>query len=221
MTLGVRSYGSSLRMQNVFNPDALPDTDARLKNFARKILVPEFKCVESNCGTTIGRRVPIPEIPLDGLIRLDNNQRYTEDDEYELLENGEFFARVRDSVSCISEGGTCAFCGNGYYARLGIDDSMAVGQTHPMPTSARSFQNYIAKRPSGSLIGFNVLTSDPLSAPSGNWAYLTSHSEMDRMCALLGNLKVTREEIDYLYSIEDVLERALAIIAVYGVYGNV
>lgn len=220
MALGVRSYGSSLRMQNIYNPDALPDTDLRLKSFARKILTPRFKCVELDCGTTIGRRVELPEQDAENLINLETNQHITEDDILDSLRNGKFFMRVRDSSTCVSEGGHCAFCGNGYYSRIGVDDSMGVGVTYDMQSSARSYQNYIANTFSGSIVGFSPLASDPLPAPARKWEYITNHTEMDRMCSLLEPLKVNVDELEYLYTIEDVLERALAIIATYGVYGN-
>lgn len=217
---GVRSYGSSLRMQNVFNPDALPDAEPRLKKFATKILRPLFTCVEVDCGTTIGRKVPIPEISIEGLISLETNSPYTDEDETELLSEGETFARTRDSVACLSAGGTCAYCGNGYLARVGSSDTMSVGEKYEMGTSPRSYQNYVAGKYAGSLLGFNTLNSDPLSAPEVKWGYLTSHVEMDRMCGLLRPFKVNRDELEYLYTIEDILERALAIIATYGVYAN-
>lgn len=220
MALGVRSYGSSLRMQNIYNPDALPDTDPRLKAFAKRILVPRFKCVEQDCGTTIGRRVELPEQDAENLISLETNQRITEDEILDSLRNGIFFLRVRDSVTCLSEGGHCAFCGNGYYARIGIDDSMGPGMRYDMPASARSYQNYVANTFSGSLVGFSPLASDPLPAPSSKWSTITNHTEMDRMCGFLKPLNVNVDELEYLYTIEDILERALAIIATYGVYGN-
>ncbi|CAL9955641.1 hypothetical protein VPHD69_0008 [Vibrio phage D69] len=220
MALGVRSYGSSLRMQNIYNPEALPDTNPILKSFARRVLVPKFSCVELDCGTSIGRRVELPEQEAAGLISLETNEAITEEEVLDSLRNGVFFSRVRDSVTCLSEGGTCAYCGNGYYARVGVDDSMGVGESYEMPTSARSYQNYIANTYSGSIVGFSPLASDPLSSPSSKWSTITSHSEMDRMCRQLAPLKVNKDEMAYLYTIEDILERALAIIATYGVYGN-
>lgn len=219
MAVGVRSYGSSLHMQNVFNPDALPDVLPNIKAFGERILRPEFSCLEQDCGTTIGRRVPIPEVDTTGLIRLETNRPITEQDIIDSLQSGEFFHRVRDTSTCLTVGGFCARCGNGLYARLGLDGGTGVGQKYKLITRARSYQNYVAGTYSGSILGFSTLTSDPLPAPTSKWSSITSHAEMDRLCNELKTLKVNRDEMEYLYTIEDILERALAIIGTYGVYG--
>lgn len=220
MALGVRSYGSSLRMQNIFNPEALPDTDMRIKDFAQRILIPNFQCVEHDCGTRIGRRIEIPEQKAEGLLSLGDSHVIVEEDVIEELVSGGTFVRVRDSVACLSEGGHCELCGNGYKARTESEGSMSVGNYYQMPTSTRSFQNYIANSYSGSIVGFSPLASDPLAAPGVKWINITNHEEMDRICSRLEALKVNVDELEYLYTISDILERALAIIATYGVYGN-
>lgn len=220
MSLGVRSYGSSLLMQNVYNPEALPDTVPALKSFASKILSPVFKCVEEDCKTTIGRTLAIPEIDSVGLIDLATNSKITDADVVNWITNGIFIARVRDTSTCLSEGGFCSKCGNGFFARKGENNFTGVGDEYVLQTSARSYQNYIAGKYAGSLMGFSTLTSDHLPAPQYKWSLLTSHKEMDKLCALLGNMKINSDELAYLYTIDNILERALAIIGTYGVYGN-
>lgn len=219
MGLGVRSYGNSLYTQNVFNPDALSDSIPLIKAFGYRILRPEFTCVEMDCKTPIGRRVNIPEVDTVGLIDLETNFKITEQDVVDSLMDGVFTTRLRDTANCLTQRGFCAFCGNGFYARVGIDDSVGVGHKYTLLTSARSYQNYVAKTYSGSLLGFSPLTSDPLPAPDRNWTTITNHSEMNRLCDLLRSTKLPRDTLDYLYTIDNVLERALTIIGLYGVYG--
>ena len=220
MKVGVRSYVNSLTMQNVFRPEALPAVIPELKKFGYKILHPEFKCVEEDCKTAIGRRINIPEVNAIGLIDLSTNQRITEKNIIDYLVSGIYEIRVRDTVSCVShKGGFCSNCGNGFFAREGMEDLAGIGESYTLITSPRAYQNYIAKSFSGSLLGFGTLTSSPLPAPSFAWHTLTSHREMDKLCDRLKTLKVSTDEMEYLYTIEDILERALAIIGTYGVYG--
>lgn len=220
MALGVRSYGNSLRMQNVFDPTALPNTIPALKTFGTKILAPEFLCVESDCGTTIGRVLQIPEFNAEGLIDLTSNAVITEQNIIDWIIAGTYIARVRDTSTCVSEGGFCSRCGNGFFARINSNEITGPGVRYALPVPPRAYQTYIAGTYSGSLIGFSPVASAPLPGLERDWETVTTHQEMDRMCALLGGLNVPQEDLDYLYTVETVLERALLIIAVYGVYGN-
>ncbi len=220
MTLGVRSYGNSLLMQNIYDFDALPTVNPILSAFSEKILNPRFTCVEADCQTTIGRRVNIPEVDVVGLYDLNTNRFIIEADIIRWLTNGIFTARLRDASSCLSSGGFCAICGNGYFAREGSGRSAEVGQSYVMSSPARSYQNYVAETFSGSLLGFSPLTAFPLSSTAAKWDLITDHVEMDAMCRQLEIMNVNSDELAYIYTIEDILERALAIIGTYGVYGN-
>ena len=219
MATGVRSYGNSLHMQNIFDPDKLPDVIPEVKAFASRILRPVFKCVEVDCGTKIGRRIDIPEVDAVGLIDLHTNEYIRHEDIVHYLDSGIYNIRVRDTVSCLSNRGFCAKCGNGFFAREGERVDTGPGNEYMLKTSPRSYQNYVASTFSGSLFGFSTLTASPLPAPPYAWDLLTTHREMDRLCDKMKAININVDEMEYMYSVEDILERALLIIGMYGVYG--
>lgn len=221
MALGVRSYGSTLLTQNLLVADNLPDKIPALKNFSRKILEPSFKCVEDDCGTTVGRLLQIPESTLVGLVELDTNRVITDQHIIDLINLDRYTLRVRDTSSCVSKGGFCRRCGTGYNARVGIPGSPAIDEYVTFkPESSRPYQNYISNTYSGSVMGWLPLAADPLPSVADNWSLITSHSEMDGLCYMLKPLGMARDDYDYLFQVEDILERALLIIGTYGVYGN-
>lgn len=221
MALGVRSYGNTLLVQNIFEPDNLPDTIPLLKNFARKILTPNLKCVEADCGTTIGRVLQVPESDLVGLIRLDTNAVITDQDVTDWIRDGVYYTRVRDTSSCLSQRGFCRNCGRGYAARIGSDEAPSLGESYQFKSSPRALQNYISKTFSGSVMGWSPVASEPLQTTPDTWTSLTTHLEMDSLCRLLRPLGMARDDYEYLFSVDNILERALLIIGTYGVYGNV
>lgn len=223
MALGVRSYSNSLLLQNVFNLDAIPNTDPILRSFANKILNPTMPCTEIDCETTIGRRMDIPDTDYEvlGLIALDTNAPI--DDPYlvERLTAGNYFVRTRDTGNCLTENGFCRLCGRGYGARVGVTLNPAVGSSYALTGDTRGYMNYLAGTYSGALLGYEQLGVPVLPTIPENWSLITSHAEMDRLVPRLRSLRQNIDENDYLYTIEDILERALAIIAYYGVYGSV
>ena len=219
MALGVRSYGNALLAQNIYNPENLPDKIPALKAFAHKILEPTLTCTEEDCGTTVGRLLQVPEAALVGLIRLDNNQAIVEQDVVDWINDDVYTTRVRDTGNCITEGGFCRNCGTGYQARVGDPGSPGLGEPKTFVSSPRSYQNYIAATFSGASMGWLPLAADPLPTTPDNWSSITSHGEMDALCRLLLPLGVPRDDYDYLFGVEDILERALLIIGTYGVYG--
>lgn len=220
MALGVRSYGNSLLMQNIFDPQALPDTIPAVKLWADKVLNPRSRCVENDCGTTIGRVVNIPEVDVEGLIELESDSTITRSMVLTWLDNGITLIRLRDTSTCVSVGGHCAKCGRGFSARKGLRNDIIVGEYYDLAGNPRAYQNYAARTFSGSLLGFSELASSPLPTVPRNWRQITSHSEMDRICAQLATLNVPSDEMEYILNVEDLLERALIIIGVYGVYAN-
>lgn len=220
MVMGVRSYGNTLVLQNIFIVDNLPDKVPALKNFARKILRPNLRCTEAECGTQVGRVVQVPEGDLVGLINLEDNSVISDQDITDWINEDVFFARVRDTSTCVTRGGFCRNCGTGYYARIDEVNSPSIGETLEFPEYPRAFQNYIANTYSGAMVGWQPLSSEPLPIIPDNWSYITNHSEMDAMCNLLRPLGISREDYTYINSVEDILERALLIICLYGVYGN-
>ncbi len=219
MALGVRSYGNSLLLQNVFDLGAIPSEDLVLYAFAEKVLNPVFNIVEPDCGTLLGRRVQLVHATL-GDIELGAEVPVTTDRLNELITLGETSVRTRDMSSCISTGGVCASCVRGTLIRRELP-LPALDSIVKIPTTARSAQNYIANSYSGSLLGYEPIDSDPLPGYPALWDKITSHKEMDSVCRRLKDFKISVDELEYLYGIEDVLERALAIIAFYGVYASV
>lgn len=219
MTLGVRSYGNSLLLQNVFNMEVLPAEDRDIFDFAKKILHPTLDVVESDCGTLLGRRVKLVQSTL-GNIELGEEVPVTGQRLNELIAGGYTVVRTRDLSACVATGGVCASCARGTLTRRGLPTGDISGRIM-VPTTPRSAQNYVANSYSGSLLGYEPIDSDPLPGYPALWNKITSHKEMDSVCRRLKDFKISVDELEYLYGIEDVLERALAIIAFYGVYASV
>lgn len=215
--IGVRSYGKTLLFQNVFNADKVPGTDPVLKAFARKILNPKIECIEENCGTTIGRRMSALS-KLDGLISLETNLAITDDYVKSKLSKGEYYIRVRDGGHCASENGVCSLCASGTNARLGVRLIPSVGTRPELKGTPRAFQNYLADTYSGSLLGYQKVDAEPLPIHGSLWNKVTTNEEVSFMLDRLSKLDIPRDEISYIRSIEDMLEKALMIIAYYGVY---
>lgn len=221
MALGVRSFSNSLLVQNIYNPDNLPDTIPAIKKFAYTILTPTLPCVEVECGTTIGRVLQVPEFDPVGLINLEDNSVITDTDVVDLLRQDITYMRVRDVSNCVSTNGFCSNCGRGFYARIEAPQVPTVGLKYTLSGSPRSFQNYIANTFSGAVMGYSALSAEPIPGIPSDWSSLTNHPSMDRLCTQLAGLGLPQDDLAYLMSVEDILERALLIIGTYGVYGNV
>lgn len=219
--LGVRSYANSMLMENLFKQKSMPDLNRALKSFSTKILMPSVKIVEDNCGTLIGRNVSADDDSMMGLLALDTDTLI--DDAYlvEKYTQGIYTIRVRDTSACTSPGGICRRCLHGTFVRLGFTDTVpAIGTTVRMPTDPESYINYLGNTYGGSLLGVSPLPADPLPIRPDMFASLVTSEEMDTMVSNLQALKVPDDEIDYLNTIHDKLERAFMIVAYYGVYGN-
>tara|TARA_R110002073_G_scaffold297130_3_gene463210 strand:- start:314 stop:817 length:504 start_codon:yes stop_codon:yes gene_type:complete len=164
----------------------------------------------------------VPETDPSGLISLDTNAVITEEYIVSVLSQGIYTIRVRDTNTCVSVGGFCARCGRGYNARTtGTDVYPLVGSYYRLTGSAASYQNYIAKRQVGALLGYSVLTADPLPSVPRNWILLLTDREVGKMVSLLVGMGLPVDISEYILLIPDRLEQALAIIAYYGVYGYV
>lgn len=221
MALGVRSYGNTLMVQNMFIPENLPDSIPLIKEFAIRILTPTIQCKVADCKTTVGRLLQVPEGTKVGLIRSDTLAPISDSDITGWVTNDVYTVRVRDTSSCLVDNGFCRVCGSGYKARIGQEGIHSVGSFVKFEPSARAFQNYIANTYSGAVMGWSVLSSDPLPTTPDNWSYITSHDEMNRLARLLLPKGLPRDDYDYLLSVTDILEKALLLIGTYGVYGNV
>lgn len=222
MALGTRSNFNTLLTQNMFLKSAVSSKSEALKLFSHKILWPTLKCVEYDCGTTIGRVMSIPETNPVGLISLETNAVIAEEFITDYLSRGIYKIRVRDTGTCLSTGGFCAKCGRGYNARvLGRDVYPTVGKNYTLQGSASAYQNYVANSYAGSLLGYTSLPSDPLPAVPKDWEEVTRHREIEKMISLLVQMGLPVDIATYLRSIPDTLEASLAIVAYYGVYGYV
>jgi hypothetical protein len=205
----------------MFIPENLPDSIPLLKEFATRILTPTLQCKVANCNTSIGRLVQVPEGTKVGLIRSDTLLPISDSDITGWVINDIYTVRVRDTSSCLVTNGFCRVCGSGYKARIGEEGAYPVGSSATFEPSARAFQNYIANTYSGAIMGWSVLSSDPLPTIPDNWSYITSHDEMDRLARMLLAKGLPRDDYDYILSVTDILEKALLLIGTYGVYGNV
>lgn len=232
--VGVRSYANTLMIANIYKN--IPRRDPVLHRFAKKILNPMVTVVNEDCGTTIGLKINTEEDVI-GLIALDTNQPIDEAYLTALYQKGIYDVRVRDTSTCTSRGGVCAKCYRGRlvykekYSISGINIEESFGINSTMNSFLKknviiqgdeiAYINYVANTFSGALLGVSPIPAGPLPMNSSKWSQITDHKEMDRMCNQLANLKISQDEIDYLYTVKDVLERALIIVAYYGVYGSV
>lgn len=219
--LGVRSYANSMLIENLFRQRAMPDLLPNVKSFTTRILMPSVKIVEEDCFTLIGRNVSANDYSMVGLLALDTDEIIDEDYVVERYKKNIFTIRVRDTSACTSKGGICRKCLHGTLIRLGVDDEVApVGTTIRMPVESSSYLNALAKTYSGALLGAKPMASAPLPIRPDLFHGMITHEEMDMIVRELSGLKIPTDEVEYLNGIHDKFERALAIIAYYGVYGN-
>ena len=109
----------------------------------------------------------------------------------------------------------------GLYARLGYTSPvLEVGSPVTLEGAPSSFIGYLAGTYSGALVGILPIPTDPLPVNPAIMAGLVTHEEMDSLINRFSDLAVTQDEIDYMLSIPDKFEKALMIVAYYGVYGN-
>lgn len=231
---GVRSYANALLIANLYS--SIPKKDPTLFRFAKKILEPTVMVVNADCGTVIGSKMSTEE-DVTGLIALDTDMPIDEAYLNAQYIQGIYDVRVRDTSSCTSAGGVCGKCYRGHLVREEIKNNLDfnpltspavktasstyVGGSVNVPGDPVAFQRYIANTYSGSLVGVAPVPSGSLPIRSGTWQVVTNHSEMDKMCDRLGLLGISQDELDYTRDVKDLLERALIIIAYYGVYGSV
>lgn len=231
---GVRSYANALLIANLYSN--IPTRDADLHRFAIRVLRPSVKVVQLDCGTTIGTLMSTEE-DVTGYIALDTNQPITEDYLSAKYAEGIYEVRTRDTSSCTASGGVCGKCLRGHLVKeerriqgplfnpstspsVSTPASAYLGRVVTLPGDPVAFQRYIANTYSGSLVGVAPVPSGDLPVRSGLWSAVLKHSDMDRMCDKLEKLGISQDELDYTRSVKDLLERALIIIAYYGVYGS-
>lgn len=219
--LGVRSYANSMLIENLFRQRAMPDLLPNVKSFTTRILMPSVKIVEDDCHTLIGRNVSADDYSMVGLLALDTDEIIDEAYVVERYKKNIFTIRVRDTCACTSTGGICRKCLHGTFIRLGIkDDVPAVGTTIRMPVESSSYLNALAKTYSGALLGVKPMAAAPLPIRPDLFNGMVTHEEMTMIVREMASLKIPSDEVDYLNGIHDKFERALAIVAYYGVYGN-
>ena len=216
--VGVRSYGNSLFIENLFK--YIPNRDDALARFSRRLLNPEVRVTAADCNTVIGSRKAADDT-LIGQIALATGKKISLAYLDELFSKGIYEVRVRDTESCAARNGICLACLEGLYARTGITDPLPeVGSSVVIKSSPSSFLGYLAGTYSGSLIGVLPIPTDSLPVNPTIMSDLVTNDEMDLLSDKLLTLNVTRDEVDYIKTIADKFEKALMIVSYYGVYGN-
>lgn len=219
--LGVRSYATSMMLENLFKQKSMPDLLPNVKAFTTKILQPTVKIVEEDCHTMIGRNVSADDYSMIGLLALDTDELIDEQYLIDKYENNIFAIRVRDTCACTSNGGVCRKCLHGTYIRLGMNLPVPpVGSIVKLPVESASYLHHLASTYSGALVGALPLPAAPLPIRPDLFSALVSHEEMDMVTRDLETLKIPSDELDYMNNIQDRFERALLILTYYGVYGN-
>lgn len=219
--LGVRSYANSMLIENLFKQRSMPDLLPNVKSFTTRILMPSVKIVEEDCHTLIGRNVSADDYSMVGLLALDTDEIIDEQYVVDKYEQDIYTIRVRDTCACTSVGGICRKCLHGTYIRLGVAvDVPEAGSTIRMPVESSSYLNALAKTYSGALLGVRSLVTTPLPLRPDLFNGMVTHEEMDMIVREMGSLKIPSDEVDYINGIHDKFERALTIVAYYGVYGN-
>ena len=216
--VGVRSYGNSLFIENLFK--RVPNKDTALTRFSKKVLNPTVKVTLSDCNTVIGTKKAADD-SLIGQISLATGKPITLDYLDDMFRQGIYDIRVRDTESCTARNGICKECLKGLYARLGATEKIPeVGSSVTLPGAPGAFLAYLASTYSGALLGILPIPSDSLPVNPTIMSDLVDHDEMDTMLNKLLVLGVTQDEVDYIRRIPDKFEKALMIVAYYGVYGN-
>ena len=215
---GVRSYGNALFIENLFKyiPSKLP----AFARFARKILNPTVTVVSEDCNTVIGSKKAADD-NLIGQIALATGKPITLDYLDSMFKQGVYDIRIRDTESCTATGGICQACLKGLYARLGVTNAIpSVGEEVSLEAAPSSYIGYLADTYSGALVGILPIPCDPLPVNPTILASMITHDEMNSLIKRFSDLAVTQDEIDYMLTISDKFEKALMIVAYYGVYGN-
>lgn len=216
--VGVRSYSNALFVENLFKhvPNRLP----AFTRFSKKILNPTVTITAANCNTVIGSKKASDDT-LIGQIALATGTPITLEYLDSMFRQGVYEIRVRDTESCTAVGGICQACLKGLYARLGNTSPIpAVGSSVTLEGAPSSFLGYLAGTYGGALVGILPIPTDPLPVNPAIMASLVTHEEMNSLINRLSDLAVTQDEVDYMLSIPDKFEKALMIVAYYGVYGN-
>lgn len=216
--VGVRSYSNALFIENLFKqvPNRLP----AFTRFSKKVLHPTVTIKAADCNTVIGSKKASDD-NLIGQIALATGKPITLEYLDSMFRQGVYDIRVRDTESCTAIGGICQACLKGLYARLGNTSPVPeVGSSVTLEGAPSSFIGYLAGTYSGALVGILPIPTDPLPVNPAIMAGLVTHEEMDSLINRFSDLAVTQDEIDYMLSIPDKFEKALMIVAYYGVYGN-
>lgn len=108
----MRTYSSFLLFEEVL--DFVPQTDTGLYLFTQDVIKPKVRVVEADCGTTVGRVIPV-NYEIEGLIELATDIIINKTRIDTLLTAGTYFVAVRDLYSCVSSQGICQRCYQGTY----------------------------------------------------------------------------------------------------------
>lgn len=218
MALGNRSYANALFLENIFN--VTPKVDMDLYRFARRVIYPTVKVVIDDCRTLIGLKLQA-ETDTIGMINLDTGLAITQDYLNSLYVQGIYELRVRDTSTCTAPGGVCKKCLAGAMARHKQAGTVPpVDSVVTLKGDSGAFLEYLGNTYSGALMGIESVPSSPLPIRSALYSGIVDHQTMDKLANNLKTLKMNSDEVDYTKTVRDELERALIMIAYYGVYGS-
>lgn len=218
MALGTRSYANALFLENIFN--VTPKKDMDLYRFARRVIYPTVKVTIEDCKTLVGLKLQA-ETDTIGMINLATGLPITMTYLEGLWSQGVYDLRVRDTSTCTAPGGICQKCLAGAMARKKqAGTEPPVGSVVTLKGESGAFLEYLGNTYSGALMGIEAVPSSPLPIRSALYSGIVDHQTMDKLSNNLRALKMNQDEVDYTKTVKDELERALIMIAYYGVYGS-
>lgn len=215
----MRSYADYLLLSGVL--DNLPTSSPLLNLLAKSVLKPSVRVVVLDCGTQLGDVQALSNALLDKM-ELYANRRITQNRLIELMSQGVKTVAIRSVSTCSAANGICSRC---YEAdHKGI--SPEVGATVSIaPENSLTYHAYLAKSYSGSLVGVEALPEKRLPARAEVLTKYISEPFVEK-CAieleeLLGDSDSNLTNmLTYARNTPDLLEKALFLLFLYGVYGN-
>ncbi len=105
--MSIRSYANDILFETVF--DSLPDNNTTLSRLADQIFSPRLTLTESDCGTTLGKVIPLTYEAV-GYVELTTGNALSLTRIRELLDQDLYTVSVRSTSSCIAKEGLCQAC---------------------------------------------------------------------------------------------------------------
>lgn len=108
----MRTYSGFLILEDLFN--YIPTTNQTMYQFSDFVMRPKVNVVETDCLTKIGEIVPTT-YEIEGEVELATDMTLTKARLDFLLGQGQYTIALRNSHSCVSQGGICSKCYHGTY----------------------------------------------------------------------------------------------------------